>query len=121
MSASLSSPDSAQWNYRITEKRLVIAKTKNVKVRKIAVLDVLTNLPFAIEVQDETLLNSISVEKEYLTNLKVYTSTNLQGIDKDFINFFEAVDIDQEMENFIRAYWIYPAKIRFELFEAEEP
>jgi hypothetical protein len=121
MSASLSSPDSAQWNYRKTDKRLVIAKTKNAKVHKVAVLDVLTNLPFAVEVQDEALLNNLGVEKEYLANLKVYTSTNLQGIDKEFINFFEAVDIDQEMEDFIRAYWIYPAKIRFELFEAEEP
>jgi len=121
MSASLNSPDSTQWNYRITDKRLVIAKTKNADVHKVAVLDVLTNVPFAVEVQDETLLNSLSVEKEYLANLKVYTSTNLQGVDKDFINFFEALDIDQEMENFIRAYWIYPSKIRFELFEAAKP
>lgn len=121
MSASLTSPNAAEWNYRILDKRLVIVKTKNVSVHKVAVLDVLTNLLFAIEVQDEALLDNLAVDKEYLANLKVYTSTNLQGVDKDFINFFEAVDIDQEIEDFIKAYWIYPAKIRFELVDVEEP
>jgi hypothetical protein len=121
MSASLTSPNAAEWNYRATDKRLVIVKTKNVSVLKVAVLDVLTNLLFAIEVQNKALLDSLAIDKEYLANLKVYTSTNLQGVDKDFINFFQAVDIDQEIEDFIKAYWIYPAKIRFELVEAEEP
>jgi len=121
MSASLNRPDSNQWNYRITDKRLVIIKTKNPNVRKAAVLDVLTKLSFAVEAQDETLLNSLGIEKEYWANLKVYTSTNLQDVDKDFISFFEAVDINQQIEDFIKAYWLYPSKIRFELFQAEEP
>jgi len=121
MSASLNHPDSNQWNYRITDKRLVIIKTKNPNVRKAAVLDVLTNMSFAVEAQDENLLNSLGIEKEYWANLKVYTSKNLQDVDKDFINFFEAVDINQQIEDFIKAYWLYPSKIRFELFEAEEP
>ena len=43
------------------------------------------------------------------------------GVDEDFINFFEALDIDQSIEDFIKAYWIYPSKIRFELAEIEEP
>jgi hypothetical protein len=121
MSASLNHPDSNQWNYRITDKRLVIIKTKNPNVRKAAVLDVLTNMSFAVEAQDENLLNSLGIEKEYWANLKVYTSKNLQDVDKDFINFFEAVDINQQIEDFIKAYWLYPSKIHFELFEAEEP
>jgi hypothetical protein len=121
MSASLTSPNATEWNYRTTDKRIVIVKTKNVSVLKVAVLDVLTNLLFAIEVQNKALLDSLAIDKEYLANLKVYTSTNLQDVDKDFINFFQAVDIDQEIEDFIKAYWIYPAKIRFELVEAEEP
>ena len=121
MSASLNSTDATDWNYRVLDKRLVIIKTKNESVHKVAVLDVLTNLPFAVEVQDESLLDSLAVDNEYLANLKVYTSKNLQGVDKDFIDFFEAVDIDQSMEDFIKAYWIYPAKIRFEIVEAEQP
>jgi hypothetical protein len=44
----------------------------------------------------------------------------MEGIDKDFIGFFEAIDIDQNIEDFIKAYWIYPDKIRFELVEVEE-
>ncbi len=43
------------------------------------------------------------------------------NVDKDFINFFEALDVDQSIEDFIKAYWIYPSKIRFELVEIEEP
>ena len=61
------------------------------------------------------------LEKEYLAQLKVYTSKNLEGIDKEFINFFDALDVDQALEDFIKAYWIYPSKIRFELVDVEEP
>lgn len=96
-------------------------KTKNEKVRKAAVLDVLTNLPFAINVPENIPMENLQPEKEYLAHLKVYTSNNLEGIDKDFINFFEALDIDQATEDFIKAYWIYPSKIRFELADLEEP
>jgi hypothetical protein len=121
MSASLSRPDAANWNYRITDQRLIIIKTKNLNAHKVAVLDVLTNLPFTLEVQDKAVLESLAVEKEYLAELKVFTSTNLQGVDKEFTNFFEALDIDQQTEDFIKAFWIYPTKIRFELADIEEP
>ena len=43
------------------------------------------------------------------------------GVDKDFIDFFEALDVDQNIEDFIKAYWVYPSKIRFELVDIEEP
>ena len=56
-----------------------------------------------------------------MANLKVYTAKNVASVDKDFINFFEALDVDQSTEDFIKAYWIYPNKIRFELAEMEEP
>jgi len=32
----------ADWNFRVFDKRLIVAKTKNESVRKVAVLDVLT-------------------------------------------------------------------------------
>jgi hypothetical protein len=66
-------------------------------------------------------MKELSGDKEYLANLKVYTAKKLDNIDKDFIDFFEALDIDQNIEDFIKAYWIYPSKIRFELVEIEEP
>ena len=66
-------------------------------------------------------MQELTVGKEYLANLRVYTSKKLAGVDRDFTDFFEALDIDQSIEDFIKAYWIYPSKIRFELVEMEEP
>jgi len=119
MSASLDME--SDWNFRILDKRLIVVKTKNESVHKVAVLDVLTNLTFALEVPDTISMQELIAEKEYLTDLKVYTSKNLKGVDKDFINFFEDLDVDQSIEDFIKAYWIYPSKIRFELVDVEEP
>lgn len=45
----------------------------------------------------------------------------MEGVDADFVDFFEALDVDQDIEDFIKAYWIYPNKMRFELVEIEEP
>ena len=118
MSASLDV--ASDWNFRVFDKRLVVVKTKNDSVRKVAVLDVLSNLTFAVEVSDTISIQELNAEKEYLANLKVYTSKNLKDVDKDFINFFEALDVDQSVEDFIKAYWIYPSKIRFELVDVEE-
>jgi hypothetical protein len=101
-------------------KRLIVIKTKNENVRKVAVSDVLTNLTFSIEVPDVISMNELNVDGEYLADLRVYTAKDVGNVDKDFINFFEALDIDQNIEDFIKAYWIYPSKIRFELAEIEE-
>ena len=119
MSASLDIE--SDWNFRVFDKRLVVVKAKNDSARKVAVLDVVTNLPFAVEVPDMISMQELSVGKEYLANFRVYTSKNLEGVDEDFINFFEALDVDQSIEDFIKAYWIYPSKIRFELIDVEEP
>jgi hypothetical protein len=121
MSVSWSRSDFAEWNYRITDRRLVIVKAINANVHKMAVTDVVTNLPFTIEVKEKDVLESLSTEKEYLVDLKVYTSTNMEDIDNEFVNFFEVLDVDQKLEDFINAFWIYPTKIRFELAEIEEP
>lgn len=109
------------WNYRKTDQRIIVIKTINENVRKAAVLDVLTNLSFAINIPDDISMESLIPEKEYLAQLKVYTSRSHEGVDKEFINFFDAIDVDQALEDFIKAYWIYPNKISFELAELEEP
>jgi hypothetical protein len=111
----------SDWNFRVFDKRLIVVKTKNENARKVAVLDVLTNLTFSVEVTDMISMKELDVDGEYLANLKVYTAKDIGNVDKDFINFFEALDIDQSIEDFIKAYWIYPSKIRFELAEIEEP
>jgi hypothetical protein len=98
-----------------------VIKTKNEKVRKAAALDVLTNLFVTIDVPEDINMAELQPEKEFLAQLKVYTSQNLDGIDKEFVDFFGTLDIDQAIEDFIKAYWIYPNKISFELSEIEEP
>ncbi len=118
MSASLDV--NSDWNFRVFDKRLIVVKTKNETVRKAAVLDVLTNLTFAVEIPDTISMQELTVDHEYLADLRVYTQKNVSDVDKDFINFFEALDIDQSIEDFIKAYWIYPGKIRFELVEHQK-
>ena len=109
-----------KWNFRVFDKRLIVVKNKNESVRIVAVLDFLTNLMFSVEVPDMISMKELIVDREYLANLRVYTSKDVGNVDKEFINFFEALDVDQSIENFIKAYWIYPSKIRFELTEIEE-
>jgi hypothetical protein len=109
------------WNFRKTDQRLIVIKTKNPNVRKAAALDVLSNLTFSLEIPDDLAADTLELEKEYLAELNIYTSENLSGVDKDFFNFFDAVDVDQPTDDFIKAYWVYPSKIRFELVEIEEP
>jgi hypothetical protein len=114
----------SDWNFRVLEKRLVVVKTKAENVGKVAVLDATTNLMFTIEVKDgvsQTPITQLTAGKEYLFNIRVLTSKNLEDVKPDAISFFEAVDIEQSMDDFIKAYWLYPSKIRFQLVEAEEP
>lgn len=118
MSAALD--QDIDWNYRKTDQRLIVVKTKNEQVRKAAALDVLTNLPFAINIPESVSMENLEPEKEYLAQLKVYTAKDLEGIDVEFIGFFDALDVDQALEDFIKAYWVYPSKILFELAETEE-
>ena len=119
MSTSLN--QEADWNYRKIDQRLIVIKTKSQNLRKAATIDVLTNLSFAINVPENISIEDLQPEKEYLAQLEVYTSKNLEGIDKEFADFFESLDIDQAMEDFIKAYWIYPSKIIFEIVDVEEP
>jgi hypothetical protein len=109
------------WNFRLTTQRLIVVKTKSEQIRKAAAVDVLTNLPFVLIIPEGYDLASLQLGKEYYATCKVYTSKDLQGVDKDFIGFFDALDVDQQAEDFIKAYWVYPKKIRFELIEVEEP
>jgi hypothetical protein len=119
LSASLDSE--TYWNFRKNEQRLIVFKTKNDSVRKAAAVDVLTNLPIAINIPENISLEELELEKQYLASLKVYTSKELDGVDMEFFNFFSALDVDQAFEDFIKAYWVYPSKMRFDLADLEEP
>lgn len=114
----------SDWNFRVLEKRLVSVKTKSEAVGKVAVLDNATDLMFTVEIKDgvsQTPITQLTAGKEYLFNIRVLTSKNLEDVKSDAISFFEAVDIEQSMDDFVKAYWLYPGKIRFQLTEAEEP
>ena len=69
-------------------------------IRKVAAIDVVTNVPFTINVPEGTSMDDLQPEKEYLAHLKVYTSKNLEGVNADFVNFFDAVDVDQDIGGF---------------------
>ncbi len=122
MSSTLDTDKEAKaWNFRKTAQRLVLVKTKSESVRKAAVLDVLTNLSFVLTIPKDYDMESLQTNKQYYASFNVYTSKDLEGLDADFISFFDALDVDQNPEDFIKAYWVYPAKIRFDLQEVEEP
>ena len=40
-------------------------------------------------------------------------------VDSGFVEFFKAVDVDQNVEDFIKAHWLYPKYLESELVEAE--
>jgi hypothetical protein len=109
------------WNFRVFDQRLIVIKTKSTAVRKAAVQDVLTNLMFAIEVPPTMTIDELAVGHQYMANLRVYTQKDAADVDKEFVAFFEALDVNQSIEDFIRAYWVYPGKIRFELIDVTEP
>jgi hypothetical protein len=111
--------EASDWNYRTTEQRQIQIKAKNDRVRKVSVIDMASNLPFPVEPVADFPLESLEPEKGYFATLKIYTSKNLQKVDAGMIEFFEALDVNQTAEDFIKAYWLYPTLIRFELVEAE--
>jgi hypothetical protein len=108
-----------EWKYRITEQRRIQVKAKNDQVGKVSVIDLSTNLPFPVEPTEDFPIDSLNPEKGYFATLKIYTSKNLKNVDESMISFFEVVDVNRTAEDFIKAYWLYPNLIRFELVEVE--
>ena len=108
-----------EWVYRIFDRRTISIKAKNEQVHKIAVVDLQTNLPFGIEVPADFSLDGIEIGKAYYASLKVYASRDIVGVPPDMVDFFKGLDVDQSIEDFIKAYWLYPKLIKFELVEAE--
>ncbi len=120
MPTSLGDKDT-NWSYRIFARRLVLVKDKNEHLRKIAVTDLSSNLPFVLETALDVSIESIEVEEEYSATFKVYTLRNVEGIKQKYVEFFEVLDVDQSVEDFIKIYWIYPDHTKFILVELEPP
>ncbi len=107
------------WVYRIFDRRTILVKAKNADINKIAAVDLATNLPLSVDVSSESILQRLEIDKAYFSAIKVYTAQDITGVATEFIEFFTVVDVDQSMEDFIKAYWLYPTLIRFLLTEAE--
>ena len=84
-----------------------------------AAIDLVTNLPFTIEVPSTISLDSVDLEKPIYAFMKVYTAENIEGVPKEYVEFFKVLDVDQSIEDFIKVYWLFPKLIRFELVEME--
>ncbi len=110
---------SSDWNYRITEQRQVLVKAKNDRVHEVSVIDLSTNLPFPLEAAEDFSLDSLELQKGYFATMKIYTLKNVGNVDESMVEFFEALDVNQRFDDFIKAYWLYPTLIKFELVEAE--
>jgi hypothetical protein len=88
-------------------------------MRKAAAIDLSIDLPFAFEIPENVSVEAVEVEKRFSATLKVYTAKNVEGVESEFIEFFEVLDVDQSFENFVQAYWMYPNYIAFELTRIE--
>jgi hypothetical protein len=107
------------WNYRTTDTRIVVVKGKNLKNHKIVVEDVDTKLPFALEISANVPVHKIKVGKEYTATVKIFTARSIKDLEKEFIELFEVLDVDQPTEAFLTASCSHQALIRFELTEIE--
>jgi hypothetical protein len=109
-----------EWNFRIVENRLVLVEAINSQTRSIRVADTATEEQFTVEAAVSVDLHGLQVQKQYGFSVNVYTAKNLDGVKTEFVDFFEAVDVDQEMESFLSAFKAYPKKVRFELVDYQE-
>ncbi len=82
-------------------------------------MDVLKGLPVVFMVSDDVSVEAIEVEKKYDATISVYTVKDTGGVAKEYLGFFEVLDVDQSFEDFVKAYWMYPDRIMFELTSAE--
>jgi hypothetical protein len=108
----------SDWNYRTVDSRRILVKGKSDDLRKISAIDVLTGLPFPLEAPTDFNKQSLEKEKGYFVTFKIYTLKRVEEVPADFVEFFKVLDVDQKTEDFIKAYWLYPRYIKFELVEA---
>jgi hypothetical protein len=108
----------SDWNYRTVDSRRILVKGRSDDLRKISAIDVLTGLPFPLEAPTDFNTQSLEKEKGYFVTFKIYTLKRVEEVPADFVEFFKVLDVDQKTEDFIKAYWLYPRYIKFELVEA---
>lgn len=78
-----------------------------------------TQTPLTFNVPENVPFEPIEIEKEYLASFNVYTLRSSEGVDEGYIEFFEVLDVDQSIDDFIKVFWTYPSHIKFVLTEIE--
>jgi hypothetical protein len=96
-----------------------MVKAKNDCLRKALAIDLSIDLPFAFVISESVPVELVEAGKSFSATFKVFTSTNLEGVEKEFVEFFEVLDVDQSFEDFVKVYWLYPNYITFELSRIE--
>jgi hypothetical protein len=109
----------SDWNFRLVDSRQVKIKGKSDDVHRVSVIDILTGLPFPLLAATDFPMDSLDIDKTYFFTFKIYTLKKAEGVAADFVEFFQVLDVNQSTEDFVKAYWLYPKYIKFELFEAE--
>jgi hypothetical protein len=119
--STFSTSKGTDWNFRIFATRTIKVKSRNDDMRKAVAIDLLVDLPFAFLISDNVSIESVEVEKNFSATFNVYTSKKIGEVKSGFVEFFEVLDVDQSFEDFVKAYWMYPNLIAFELTEIEPP
>lgn len=109
-----------QWNFRIFERREILVKGKQKGKRRIYAEDTSTKTPLILELAKDVPENSVEVGEIYTARIKVYTSKSAEGVEANFVELFQFLDVDRSIEDFLEAACCYPSFIKFELVETED-
>ncbi|MCW4006973.1 MAG: hypothetical protein NWF04_10365 [Candidatus Bathyarchaeota archaeon] len=113
-------PDQKTWVFRGSDLRPIQVKAKNMQIRKIAAMDLATSLPFGLDVPEEVPVESVKVGQASIVRLKIYTAQTVEDVAPEYAELFKTQNADQPTENFLKAYWLYPKHIKFELTEIQQ-
>jgi len=109
-----------EWNFRISDRRSILVKTKEKNNRRVFAEDTSPEMSFIFELGQDVRAELIEVGKIYNASIKVYTAKSAEGVKAEFTELFQELDVDRPIEDFIEATCCYPDLVRFELVETEE-
>ena len=109
-----------QWNFRISDRRSILVKSKEKNNHRIYAQDISTKMPFILELAEDVPADLIEVGKTYDARIKVYTAKSAEKVKADFIELFQVLDVDRPMEDFLETTCCYSDFVKFELVEIED-
>jgi hypothetical protein len=109
-----------RWNFRISDRRSILVRSKEENNQRIYAQDISTKMPFILELAENVPADLIDVGKTYTARIKVYTAKSAEKVKADFIELFQVLDVDYPMEDFLEATCCYPDLVKFELVELED-